>query len=136
MFTATIQDANGNTVTTGADSTKNVMFSQTAGTGSVSGLGNVNAVGGVAQVTVTGVLGGSVTLQASVSISGPTNSNTLTFTVVAGAATQIRVETAADGSGSVVPAENVAAGTRSRSTRSAVTRPATSSPTSVRHGRS
>ncbi len=80
---ATIQDANGNPVTTGADSTRSVTFSQTAGTGSVSGLTSVTAVGGVAQVTVTGVLGGSVTLRASATLTaGPTNSNTLTFTVV------------------------------------------------------
>ena len=55
---ATVQDAAGNTVT---NFTGNVTFSQTAGTGSVSGLGADAATAGVASKTVTGVLAGAVT---------------------------------------------------------------------------
>jgi hypothetical protein len=82
-FTATIQDAGGNTVTTGADSTVSVTFSQTGGTGSVTGTGAATASGGVATKTVTGNVAGTVNLQASATLSGPgaTNSNTLSFTV-------------------------------------------------------
>ena len=57
----------------------------------MTGTGSSNAVAGVATKTVTGNLAGSVTLQASATLSGPgsTNSNTLTFNVVHGAASQI-----------------------------------------------
>jgi hypothetical protein len=64
-LTATIQDTNGNTVTTGPDSTLSVTFAKTSGTGSVTGLGSSTAVGGVATLTVTGGLAGSVTITAS-----------------------------------------------------------------------
>ena len=76
-LTATIEDANGNTVTTGSDSTDTITFAQTAGAGSLSGLGNVAAVAGVATETVTGKLAGAVTLGASGTLDGSaTNSNT------------------------------------------------------------
>ena len=76
-LTATIEDASGNTVTTGPDSTATITFAQTTGAGSVSGLSNVAAVGGVATDTVTGKLAGSVTLGASGTFGGSaTNSNT------------------------------------------------------------
>ena len=42
IVTATIQDLSGNTVTTGPDATLSVTFSQSAGTGSVTGLGAVD----------------------------------------------------------------------------------------------
>jgi hypothetical protein len=66
-LTATIQDAAGNTVTSGADSTATVAFGYAAssGAGTVSGLGNDTAVNGVASKTVTGVLVGSVTIRAT-----------------------------------------------------------------------
>src|SRR5262249_19702167 len=46
VLTATIQDAAGNTITSGPDSTLSVSFGQSAGTGSVSGTGSVAAVAG------------------------------------------------------------------------------------------
>ena len=81
-FTATIEDANGNTVTTGADSSRSVTFSKTSGAGSLTGLGASTASGGVATDTVTGNTVGSVSIQAGAPLTqGATNSNTLTFTV-------------------------------------------------------
>src|SRR5882724_63491 len=68
-FTATIQDANGNTVFTGPDSTLSVTFAKTSGTGTLSGLGSVNAVAGVATLTVTGNQVGSITIAASATAS-------------------------------------------------------------------
>src|SRR5438105_8339499 len=53
LLTATIEDAQGNTVTSGGDSTLAVTFSKTAGAGTVTGLGSPNAVAGVATDTVT-----------------------------------------------------------------------------------
>ncbi len=89
-FTATIEDAAGNTVTSGPDSTDSITFSQTTGAGSVTGLTTVAASGGVATDTVTGNVAGSVTLQASGTVNGSAkNSNTLTFSVTFGSATQI-----------------------------------------------
>jgi ribosomal protein L18E len=93
VLTATIQDANGNTVTSGPNSTLSVTFSQTAGTGSVNGLGSVNAVGGVATLTITGSQLGSVTISASAAGSGGPlaagTGNPITFAVVAGAANKL-----------------------------------------------
>ena len=90
-FTATIADAYGNTVDTGADSSVSVSFTKTAGAGSVSGTGSSTASGGVATKDLTGVLAGSVTVRANATLSGPgsTDSNTLTFNVTHGAATKI-----------------------------------------------
>jgi N-acetylneuraminic acid mutarotase len=92
VLTATIQDAGGNTVTTGADSTLSVTFAQTAGAGSVTGLGSSTAVVGVATLTVTGNLAGSVTITATATGSGgtltPGTGNPITFTVNPGTVTQ------------------------------------------------
>ncbi len=77
-LTAEIDDAFGNKV----DSTASVTFSQTGGTGTVSGLGSVSASGGVAAKDVTGAKAGPVTIQASSSgVAGAT----LSFQVVPGA---------------------------------------------------
>jgi hypothetical protein len=80
LLTATIKDANGNTVDTGPTSSAAVTFSKTEGTGSVTGLGTTTAIMGVATLTVTGEGAGSVTLRASIT-SPAINSNTLTFNV-------------------------------------------------------
>ncbi len=90
-FTATVEDAAGNTVTTGPDAAAAIKFAQTTGSGSVTGLSTVTAAFGVATDTITGQHAGPVTLQASATLSGPgpTNSNTQTLTVTAGTATQI-----------------------------------------------
>jgi len=83
-FTATIVDSAGNTVTSGADATRVVTFSQTAGTGSLTGLTSTAAVAGVRTDTVTGNVVGPVTLRASATLTqGATNSNTLSFNVTA-----------------------------------------------------
>src|SRR4029077_10947863 len=75
-LTAAVEDIGGN-LETGDNSTV-VTFSQTAGAGSVTGLGNATASSGVASLTVTGNAAGSVTVQAAKT--GLT-SDTSTFTV-------------------------------------------------------
>ena len=82
-LTATIQDSAGNTITTGADSTLSVTFAKTTGTGSVTGVGSVNAVAGVANITITGATAGSVTIGASGGSLAAGTGNPITFTVVA-----------------------------------------------------
>src|SRR5207249_11362145 len=86
-LTATIQDSAGNTITTGSDSTLSVTFAKTAGVGNVSGLNSVNAVAGVATLTVTGTTAGSVTITASGTGSGGAltagTGNPITFSVIA-----------------------------------------------------
>jgi hypothetical protein len=92
VLTATIEDAAGNTVTGGSDATDSVTFSKTAGSGAgtVSGLTSAAAVAGVATDTVTGVLAGPLTTQASATVNGSaTSSNTIGFTVTAGAASAL-----------------------------------------------
>ncbi len=84
-ITAEIRDSNGFVKTT--DNTTIITFAQTAGTGSLTGLGSQQVTAGVASVTVTGVGAGLVTITASapsISFSG-----TSTFQVVAGAAHHI-----------------------------------------------
>src|SRR5438477_11674917 len=93
VLTATIQDGNGNTVTSGPNSTLSVTFAKTAGAGTVTGLGSTNAVSGVATLTVTGNQLGSVTISASATGSGGPlaagTGNPITFTVVAGPASKL-----------------------------------------------
>src|SRR5207245_5243711 len=89
VLTATIQDANGNTVTSGPNSTLSVMFAKTAGVGTVTGLGSTNAVAGVAALTVTGNQLGAVTISASGSALAAGAGNPITFNVVAGAANKL-----------------------------------------------
>ena len=74
-----MKDANGNVATNFGGS---VTFSQTTGSGSLTGLGSVNAVSGVATISLTGNAAGSVTIKATAS---SIDSNTLTFNVIAGA---------------------------------------------------
>ncbi len=89
-LTATIQDAAGNTVSSGPDSTDAITFAKTTGTGTLTGLSTATASAGVATDTVTGVLAGPVTLTASGTLNASaTTSPTLTFTTVAGTATQL-----------------------------------------------
>ena len=100
VLTATIKDAAGNTVTGGTDSTDSVTFSQPTGAGSVTGLGAAPASGGIATKTVTGSLIGGVNLQASATLPGGlTSSNTLSFTVTFGTATQVALSGPAAGVG-------------------------------------
>jgi hypothetical protein len=84
VLTATVEDAQANTVTS---ATNNVTFAKTTGPGTVTGLGTTAAVNGVATDTVSGGLIGSVTVQASAT--GLTSSSTVTFTVTVGTASQL-----------------------------------------------
>ena len=90
-FTATIEDAYGNTSDSGPDSGASVDFEQTGGAGSVSGTGASLASAGVVSKTVTGKIAGSVTIRATATLSGSgaTGSNILAFTVDAGPAAQL-----------------------------------------------
>ena len=85
LLTATIQDAAGNTVT--SDSSTVVAFAKSAGAGTVTGTGTATAANGVATKTITGLLVGSVTMQATAA--GLTAGSLGAFTVVHGATTQI-----------------------------------------------
>src|SRR5207244_11714464 len=82
-LTAAVEDANNNVVTT--DSSTVVVFSQTAGAGSVTGLGNATASSGVASLTVNGQTAGSVTVQAAKQCGGLTTDST-NFSVTPGTA--------------------------------------------------
>src|SRR5437667_176154 len=85
-LTATIEDAFGNTITS---DTRSVTFAQSSGSGSVTGLGSTNAVAGIATLTVTGNLAGSVTITASATGLVAGTGNPITFSVVAGAAAKL-----------------------------------------------
>ena len=90
VLTATIEDAAGNTVSSGADSSDSITFAKSAGAGTVTGLTSVAASSGVATDTVTGALAGSITLDATGTLAGASKtSNTLTFTVTFGTASQV-----------------------------------------------
>ena len=83
-MTAEIQDAAGNVVT--GDNSTSVSFTQTSGSGSVSGTGSATASSGIASKTVTGNAVGSVTITAH---SGSLTDDTSTFAVVAGAPSKL-----------------------------------------------
>src|SRR5205085_1200479 len=85
-LTAAVEDANNNVVT--SDSSTVVVFSQTAGAGSVTGLGNATASSGVASLTVTGETAGSPTRHASEQGGGLTTDSS-TFSVTPGTATKL-----------------------------------------------
>ena len=103
VITATIQDASGNTVTTGSDSSLSVTFAKTAGSGTVTGLTSVSASGGIATDTVTGGLAGSVSIGASATAAGGGISQVspVTFTVVAGSASTIAISSGASQTASI-----------------------------------
>src|SRR5688572_24400226 len=85
VLTATIQDAAGNTVL--SDSATVVAFAKASGAGTVSGTGNATASAGVATKSVTGVLAGSVTMEATAA--GLSTGTLGAFTVVHGPAADI-----------------------------------------------
>src|SRR5205814_205257 len=94
VLTATIQDTNGNTVTSGANSSLSVTFAKTnVGGGSVTGLGSSNALGGIATLTVTVNEHGTITITATATGSAgsltPGSGNPITFNVVTGAASKL-----------------------------------------------
>src|SRR5690606_11740884 len=88
-LTATLRDARGQGVTSGPQSTLEVPFERTDGSGSVTGLGTERASGGVATLQVTGAAAGSVTLEAS---AGTLESAPLTFDVTSGPPASIELE--------------------------------------------
>ena len=85
VLTAAVQDPAGNTVT--SDSSTVVAFAKASGAGTVSGTGNATASNGVATKTITGLLVGTVTMEATAS--GLTSGALGAFTVVHGAAAQV-----------------------------------------------
>jgi hypothetical protein len=80
-LTAEVRDASNNLVT--SDSSTVVTFAQTAGAGSVTGLGTATASGGIASKTVTGAHTGPVTIDAT---AGGLQPATTSFSVLPGAA--------------------------------------------------
>ena len=90
-LTATLQDAAGNTVPTNGTT---VTYAQTAGAGTVTGLGTANTTNGVATLDATGGVVGTVTVRSSITTPSAFNSNTLTFGVVPGGATQVSLSAA------------------------------------------
>ena len=85
VLTATLEDAAGNTVT--SDNTTVVAFAKQSGIGTVSGTGNAPPQAGVATKTITGLLAGSVTMEATAA--GLTTGTLGSLNVVHGAATRI-----------------------------------------------
>ena len=88
----TVEDAFGNTVTTGADSTINVSIAIQTGTGTLQGTVTQAAVAGVATFTNLRIdSSGAKTLRASGTISGPgaVSVDSSSFAVAAGAASQL-----------------------------------------------
>jgi hypothetical protein len=79
VLTATLLNAQGTPVTSGPASTGSVTFGQVPGTGgTLSGLGNATAAGGIATITVTGANPGEVSVSAAF---GGLTSAALQFTV-------------------------------------------------------
>ena len=80
VFTATLLNAQGTPVTSGPSSSASVTFASAEGTGgTLSGLGNAAAVGGIASITVTGGNPGEVSVSAA---SASLTSSPLEFTVI------------------------------------------------------
>ncbi|MCU1470295.1 MAG: hypothetical protein JWQ39_1444 [Glaciihabitans sp.] len=80
VLTATIEDSAGTVVDTGPDSTPSITFAKASGTATVSGLGSVTAVAGIATITVTGTGVGTLGVTAA---SAAFTSSSLSITVVA-----------------------------------------------------
>jgi hypothetical protein len=86
-----VEDSNGNLVA--GDAGRTITFAQSSGTGSLSGLGPATTSAGAAARTVTGGSAGMVAVTAS---SPGLGSASLSFSVVAGAATQMAFTSATD----------------------------------------
>ncbi len=107
------QDAGGNPVNVTAST--GVSLGLKTGTGTLGGTTTGSISNGHSSVTITGVTytkaeSGVVLTASRTSGMSLTAGDSAPFTVVAGAATQVRVETAANGSGSVVAAQNLTSG--------------------------
>ncbi|MEO8584735.1 MAG: Ig-like domain-containing protein [Acidobacteriota bacterium] len=103
-----ILDGGGNQTTSTAPVTLTIGTNPTGGT--LSGTVTVGAVAGVATFSNLSIdrFGTGYTLTAA--STGLTGATSITFKITAGPGTKILVETAADGSGTVVPAQNITAG--------------------------
>ena len=117
--TVTAQDANGNAITGFNAYTGNVTISAGPNDGTISGLGSLsgavlNQVGdftnGVASLGGRIVFKGKAGLHTFTATSGSCGGTSGSVSIIAGAATKVQVETAADGSGTVVGAQSLASG--------------------------
>ena len=117
--TLTARDGSGNTITTFNASTNNVTITANSPlTGTVSGIHGSNVLNGsgdftngVANLTTLGMTyTGNATAGTFAATSGGKTGTSGSVVINGGTATQVRVETAADGSGTVVPTQNVASG--------------------------
>jgi len=109
--TVQVLDSNG-IVYTG--STASVAIAIKSGTGTsgatLSGTLTQSAVNGVATFNNLSINDAGNNYQLQATSGSLTVANSATFNITSGTATQVRVETAANGSGTVVPAQNVASG--------------------------
>jgi hypothetical protein len=96
-----IEDAFGNVVTTGADSTVSVALTKTTGTGSLTGTASMNAVAGVADFAGKGLkidlVGADKVLTATATVAAGTKTATTSpaFTITPAAASQLVFTTSA-----------------------------------------
>ena len=107
-----IEDANGNLITSGSDSTINVTMSITAGGGSLQGTTTVAAIGGIASFTDLRIdASGTHTLRAAgtVAINGAIGADSGTFNVSPAAADRIAFTAAPTSSTAGVESSNITA---------------------------
>jgi len=102
----TLKDANNNPV-----SGKIVTLAQGTGSSSISAASGASSTDGVVTFTVKDTKAETATYTATDTTDTITVNTTATVTFTAGAAAKVQVETAASGSGTVVPSQNVTAGT-------------------------
>ena len=110
VLTVTAKDANGNTLSSGGSTVAITQFSGTGSVGSV--LDNDNGTY-TATVTAPTAAGSGVfvaTLGGAAVKNGTASQTQATVTYVPGASDMVKVESAADGSGSVLSAQNVTTG--------------------------
>ena len=105
-LTATIKDANGNTVT--SDNSTVVTFAKTGGAGTVTGLGTATASNGVATRNVTNMLAGQIDLDAQAS--GLTT-GTVSYTIAVGPVSPAASDSTVVAAPTTVYANGVDAGT-------------------------
>ena len=106
--TVQIVDVNGNVITSSAN--VSMTIAANPGSGTLSGTKTVAAVNGVATFSDLSINKSGVGYTLKATCTGLTNVNSMPFNVNPGAATKIRVETANDGTGIVVPAQNIPSG--------------------------
>ena len=110
VLTVTAKDANGNNMTTGG---ANVAITKSSGTGSIGSVTDNGNGTYSATVTSPSTIGSGIfvaTLAGAPVKSGTASQTEATVTYIAGAATMIHIETAADGSGSAITTKSLASG--------------------------